>query len=124
MRFNELPGLTVTVDQVLQMPTMVDEIGEPHSFAYYLSIHNHSEEVVTILGRKWIVQDEEGMTQVVEGNGVVGHTPKLKPGQSFSYNSYHLIREASTATGTFFGETSEGTPIYVRVPEFRMDVQE
>lgn len=122
LRFEELPGLSVTVDQVVHMPHLIVPPEKPHAFAYHLSIHNESEDTVTILGRKWIVTDEGGGTLVVEGDGVVGQTPRLEPGQTFSYNSYHVIAEPSVANGTFFGQTEEGTPVCVRVPEFRMEL--
>lgn len=122
LRFEELPGLSVTVDQVLYLPHLQVPPDKPHPFGYYLSIHNQSDETVTILGRKWIVTDEGGETLVVEGDGVVGKTPRLEPGQTFSYNSYHVIAEPSLATGTFFGQTEEGKPVYVRVPDFRLEL--
>jgi ApaG protein len=122
LRFEELPGLSVSVDQVVYLPHMMAPPDKPHPFAYYLSIHNASEETVTIVGRKWIVKDDSGGTLVVEGDGVVGHTPVLQPGQTFSYNSYHVISEPSVAHGTFFGQTDHGTPVYVRIPEFKMDL--
>lgn len=124
LRFEELSGLSVTVDKVVHMPHLVVPPDKPHAFAYHLSIHNQSEDIVTILGRKWIVTDESGATLVVEGDGVVGRTPRLEPGQSFSYDSYHVIAQASVANGTFFGQTDAGKPVYVRVPEFRMSVPE
>ena len=123
-RFEELPGLSVSVDQVVYLPHMMAPPDKPYPFAYYLSIHNGSEETVTILGRKWIVTDESGGTLVVEGDGVVGQTPTLQPGQTFSYNSYHVISESSLANGTFFGETENGSAVYVRIPEFKMDLPE
>jgi ApaG protein len=60
---------------------------------------------VRIFGRKWIVRDTDGDTMVVEGDGVVGQFPNLSPGETFSYNSYHVIKTESTATGSFFGTT-------------------
>ena len=121
MKFEELAGLSVSVDQVVFLPHMVAPPEKPYPFAYYLSIRNESQETVTILGRKWIVTDRSGHTLVVEGEGVVGVTPLLEPGESFSYNSYHVISEASSASGTFFGKTEAGSPIYVRIPEFQLD---
>lgn len=121
MTFEELPGLTVTVDQVLYQPELTAPVDRPHPFAYHLSIHNASEQAVTIVGRKWIVTDLHGDVLVVEGEGVVGHKPHLDPGQSFSYNSYHVIKDTSTAQGTFFGQTDQGQPVFVRVPEFAMN---
>jgi ApaG protein len=87
---------------------------------YHVSIHNGSAETVNIFGRKWIVRDTDGDTLVVEGDGVVGQFPKLEPGQTFSYNSYHVIKAESTATGSFFGTTTHGRPVFVRIPRFEM----
>ena len=124
MRFDTMPGLSVSVDQVAYHPEITAPPDRPHPFVYHLSIHNQSEETVTIFGRKWIVTDEGGETLVVEGDGVVGQFPRLEPGATFSYNSYHVIRDASTATGTFFGQTEGGHPVYVRIPEFKMALPE
>ncbi len=120
--FAEIPGLSVTVDQVVYAPQLNAPPDKPYPFAYYLSIHNQSEEPVTILGRKWIVTESGGGTLVVEGDGVVGQMPRLEPGQTFSYNSYHVIGEPCRASGTFFGQTDSGRAVYVRVPEFQMEL--
>ena len=32
--------------------------------------------------------------------------PKLEDGESFRYNSYHVVSENSRASGAFFGETA------------------
>lgn len=122
MRFKALPGLSVSVDSVTYEPHLNADAERPHPFVYHLSIHNESDSTVTILGRKWIVTDNHGGTLVVEGDGVVGQTPRLDPGHSFSYNSYHVIKHPSMASGTFFGQTDDGTAILVRVPDFTMQV--
>ena len=121
MTFEELPGLSVSVDEVVFAPQLTAPVDKPYPYAYFLSIHNESEEPVTILGRKWIVKDAAGETLVVEGDGVVGQTPRLTPGETFSYNSYHVIGEPARASGTFFGRTDSGRPIFVRIPEFKME---
>jgi ApaG protein len=87
---------------------------------YHVSIFNGPDQTVSIFGRKWIVRDTDGDTLVVEGDGVVGQFPKLEPGQTFSYNSYHVIKAESTATGTFFGTTQTGQPVCVKIPRFEM----
>ena len=101
-------------------PTRPAPPDRPHPFVYHLSIHNHSEEPVNIFGRKWIVRDADGDTLVVEGDGVVGQFPRIEPGESFSYNSYHVIKADSTATGSFFGRTDGGRAVCVRIPGFDM----
>lgn len=118
--FEPLDGLTVTVDDVHYDPTRPAPPDRPHPFLYHVSIHNQSPETVSIFGRKWIVRDTSGDTLVVEGDGVVGQFPKLQPGETFSYNSYHVIKAESTATGSFFGTTGDGRRICARIPVFQM----
>jgi len=120
VEFELLEGLTVTVDGVQYDQSRPAPPDRPHPFVYHISIHNGSDEVVRIFGRKWIVRDTDGDTMVVEGDGVVGQFPNLAPGQSFSYDSYHVIKSESTATGSFFGSTDDGRPICVRIPPFEM----
>lgn len=119
--FEILDGLTVTVDAVEYDPSRPAPPDRPHPFVYRISIHNESDQVVNIFGRKWIVRDVEGDTMVVEGDGVVGQFPKLAPGKYFSYTSYHIIKASSTATGSFFGSTSSGKAVAVRIPAFDME---
>jgi ApaG protein len=53
---------------------------------------------------------------------VVGKFPRLEPGQSFSYNSYHVIGSDSRAEGAFFGLTDMKEPVFTRIPAFSMEV--
>ena len=118
--FEYLPGLSALVDEVSYDPTRPAPPDRPHPFVYHVSIHNGSSETVNIFGRTWIVRDTDGDTLVVEGDGVVGQFPRLEPGQTFSYNSYHVIKAESTATGSFFGTTQQGRPVCVKIPRFEM----
>lgn len=120
----ELAGLKVTVDEVIYMPTLDAPEDRPHPFVYFISIHNGSEETVTIRGRKWVVREDAGETVVVEGAGVVGQTPEILPGKDFSYNSYHVARGNGQAEGAFFAETGSGERVFARIPVFRMEVPE
>jgi ApaG protein len=122
--FGELNGLSVTVDRVAFMPHLDAPPDKPFPFAYFITIHNDSTETVTVRGRKWVVSDTTGETIVVEGDGVVGKTPRLEPGQKFSYNSYHVIASDSVAEGAFIGITEDGQPVVVRIPRFEMQSPE
>jgi ApaG protein len=118
--FTELAGLRTTVDRVVYMPHLEAPTERPHPFGYFITIHNDSPETVTIKGRKWVVTDEEDRCVVVEGDGVVGKFPRLETGEKFSYNSYHVIAGDCVAEGSFFGLTEDGTPVFTRIPSFRM----
>ena len=122
IRPDELEDLKVSVDDVLYMPSLDAPAERPHPFAYFITITNDSEVSVRIRARKWIVRESEGEVVVVEGDGIVGKQPLLKPGQNFTYNSYHVIQSNSEAEGAFFGQTSDGRVVCVRIPSFEMTI--
>jgi ApaG protein len=119
----ELPGLRVTVDRLLYQKLKPEQSDKPHSFIYFISIHNDSDVPVTIRGRKWVVNHSDGTTLVVEGDGVVGETPTIQPGAKFSYNSRHLIAtDSAVAEGAYLGIDESGRRVVVRIPRFPMCV--
>ncbi len=121
--FLELPGLRVTVDEVLYQPDAAAPEDRPHCFVYFISIHNHSEVPVTIKARKWVVTNEQGEVTAVEGTGVVGSFPHLQPGEKFTYNSYHLLdTRSAVAEGSYIGIDGQGRKVLVRIPRFKMQV--
>ena len=54
-------------------------------WAYTIDIANESDETVQLRSRVWLITDGAGQTQEVRGPGVVGETPVIQPGASFSY---------------------------------------
>jgi ApaG protein len=92
----------------------------PHAFVYFLTISNLSQETVKLLGRKWIIRSPDGTIEIVEGDGIVGETPTLPPGEKFSYNSYHLAGGPLTAEGSFHGTTQTGERVFTRIPVFAL----
>ena len=60
-----------------------------HAFIYFISISNLSDRSITLRGIKWILANDDGTKTVVEGEKIVGESPKIPPGETFSYNSFH-----------------------------------
>lgn len=116
----EMPELRVTIDDVVYRPDLQAPPDRPYPMAYYITIWNDGPEAVTIKGRKWVVRDAKGDTISVEGDGVVGEFPNILPGESFSYNSYHIINSDSVAEGAFLGVTERGEAVFTRIPRFEM----
>lgn len=92
----------------------------PHAFIYFLRITNLSDRKVTLNGRRWVIRDNAGAINVIEGEGIVGKQPTLAPGETFSYNSHHAVSVDSIANGSFHGVDSDGTVIRARIPEIEM----
>jgi len=120
--FRELPGLSVEVTDVVFMPNLDAPPEKPHPFVYFVTITNHSNDTVTIKGRKWIIKESSGEVTVVEGKGVVGEKPMIKVGGKFSYNSYHVVGTDGEASGAFFGFDEKGGGVLVKIPSFDLRV--
>ena len=69
-------------------------------FAYHITITNQSENLVQLLSRHWVITDANGRTEEVQGQGVVGLQPVIRPGEKFDYSSFCPL---STPVGTMHG---------------------
>jgi ApaG protein len=119
----ELYGLRATLDRLVYFRDPDKLATEaPHAFIYFITIANLSNTIVTLNGRRWVIKDANGHQNVFEGQGIVGQTPTLAPGESFSYNSHHATRSNCIAEGSFHGIDSAGDPIHVRIPSFEMTI--
>ncbi len=122
-RSRELPGLSARLDKLCyhhggaSLPA-----DKPHAFVYFITIRNGSDRTVTLLGRKWVVQHDDGSQLVIEGDRIVGETPRLEPGEQFSYNSYHVTGTDASALGSFHGVDELGQRIHVVLPVFAMTI--
>ena len=118
-------GLRVALDDLVHQPDVLTPPDRPHCFAYYITVHNDGEEVITLRGRKWVVTEASGDVTVVEGDGLVGETPTLAPGETFSYHSFHVIRSShARAEGSYLGITEGGEPVVVAIPTFDLVLPE
>ncbi len=69
-------------------------------FAYTITIRNEGTVPSQLLTRHWVITDAEGKVQEVEGEGVVGEQPYLRPGEGFRYTSGTVIE---TPVGSMHG---------------------
>jgi ApaG protein len=117
----ELPGLTARLDRLchhhggLALPP-----DKPHAFVYYITIRNGSDHTVTFLGRKWVIEHADGSRQVIEGDKIVGETPRLAPGEEYSYHSHMVTGDYARATGSYHGVDESGRRVHVLLPTFEM----
>ncbi len=91
-------------------------------YAYHITIENVGESTMQLLRRHWFIQDSLGPIREVEGPGVVGQTPILKPGDKFNYDSW---TEMETTIGRMYGFfTFQKDPsnelVEVAIPSFEL----
>ncbi|CAN5231489.1 Co2+/Mg2+ efflux protein ApaG [soil metagenome] len=61
------------------------------AFGYQITIENQSKDSVQLTSRFWEIKDALNKTEIVQGEGVIGKKPVLKPGESHTYNSGCLL---------------------------------
>jgi ApaG protein len=91
-------------------------------WAYTVDIANESEETVQLRSRVWRITDGHGRTEEVRGPGVVGETPVIQPGNSFSYTSGCPLRTSSgIMAGSYQMADANGQLFNVEIPTFSLD---
>ena len=62
---------------------------KPYSFSYRIRIENHGHSWIQLLGRHWVIVDNNNNKEILERfqPGVVGLQPQLNPGDIFLYGS-------------------------------------
>ena len=69
-------------------PERSDVSMDKHCFAYNIRITNESKQAIQLVSRRFEIQTVGGANKdVVQGPGVTGRQPILKPGESFEYTS-------------------------------------
>ena len=92
-------------------------------FAYHITIINEGSIGVQLLTRRWTITDGTGKVEEVEGPGVVGAQPRLKPGERFEYTSFcPLTTQMGSMHGSYQMVTEEGEQFSARIAVFTLAV--
>ena len=62
-----------------------------YAFSYSITIENQSSDTVQLLSRRWNIFDSLNDLEMIEGEGVVGKKPVLKPKQGYTYSSHCFL---------------------------------
>lgn len=90
-------------------------------YAYTITIANQSDVAAQLIGRHWIIRDQEEKKQEIRGIGVVGEQPYLGPGKSYTYTS-GVILETQTGImqGSYQMKSDDGKLFDVEIPAFAL----
>ena len=91
-------------------------------FSYKIKIENMSNHTIQLIRRHWNIFDSCGTFREVDGEGVVGVQPILKPGESHEYESgCNLKTELGKMDGFYtMLRVEEGEIFTVKIPEFHL----
>ena len=73
-----------------------------YAFEYIVKIENQSKELVQLNSRHWNILDSLNDDETVDGDGVIGKKPVLKPGEVHTYSSGCLLASPYGAMYGFY----------------------
>ncbi|MEQ1635083.1 MAG: Co2+/Mg2+ efflux protein ApaG [Methylococcales bacterium] len=92
-------------------------------FAYTITITNAGSVPAKLLTRHWLITDANGKVQEVNGDGVVGEHPYLKPGESFRYTSGAMLETpVGVMQGKYMMRSDDGDSFSATIPQFTLSI--
>jgi ApaG protein len=116
-------GVEISVETFYQADYS-NPLNSEYMFAYRITIENHNNFTVKLLRRQWYIFDSNGEHREVEGEGVVGVQPVLKPGENYQYVSgCNLRTEMGKMHGAYQMQNENSKQLFsVNIPAFEMVV--
>ncbi|MEM1319032.1 MAG: Co2+/Mg2+ efflux protein ApaG [Bacteroidota bacterium] len=112
-------GVRVSVETFYQA-THSDPMNNKYIHAYRITIINENDFPIQLLRRYWHILDSNGRSREIEGEGVVGKQPILKPGEVHRYVSWSpLATDVGKMYGTYLMiKGDDDSEFSVKIPEF------
>jgi ApaG protein len=93
-----------------------------HVYAYFIKIQNMGSQSVRLLRRYWQIMDSGGDTHEIDGEGVIGIQPKIKPNGKYEYNSFCVLNSYHGSMQGYYTmkRLQDGSLIEVDIPKFAL----
>ena len=115
-------NIDVTV-KTAYVRTQSDPDKARYVFAYTITITNNGSISAKLLRRHWLITDANDKIQEVQGDGVIGKQPHLKPGDTFCYTSAAMIETPfGYMQGSYYLITDDGIEFDTEIPVFGLSV--
>lgn len=88
-------------------------------WVYHIRIENETPHTLQLMTRHWRITDGKGEVNIIEGEGVVGEQPVLKPGASHDYVSgCPLSTPHGSMEGHYIFVDGDGREFKAHIPFF------
>jgi ApaG protein len=116
-------GVRISVE-VRYEPVLSSPLTDSYIFSYHIRIRNENDFPVHLLRRHWFIFDSAAMRREVEGPGVIGEQPVIRPGEEFTYSSACDLRSTKGTMRGFYTMHNPETKSFFRVtiPRFLLEV--
>lgn len=114
-------GIKISVDTTFE-GTFYKNYKIHFAFGYQVTIENQSKDSVQLTSRFWEIKDALNHTEIVEGEGVIGKKPVLRPGESHTYSSGCLLNAPFGAMKGYYNMVNftSTKKFKVVIPSFRL----
>ncbi len=114
-------GIKITVETTFE-GTFYKNHKMHFAFGYNVTIENQSKDSVQLMARHWKITDALNIPETVDGEGVIGKKPVLKPGESHTYSSGCLLTSPFGAMEGFYQMINFTTTrkFKVKIPTFKL----
>ncbi|MBU2525338.1 MAG: Co2+/Mg2+ efflux protein ApaG [Flavobacteriaceae bacterium] len=114
-------GIKISVDTYFE-GTFLKNYSLHFAFGYRVTIENQGKDSVQLTSRFWRVKDALNDVEVVQGEGVIGKKPVIKPGEKHVYNSGCLLASPFGAMGGYYNmiNFSSTKRFRVVIPTFKL----
>lgn len=100
-------------------PDQSDPPNQKFVWSYEITVTNESDLIVQLLNRTWRITDLSGKVEEIQGTGVIGLQPIIKPHKKFIYSSYcQLMTPQGTMEGHYEMQNLEDEHFAVKIPKF------
>ncbi len=90
-------------------------------FSYTITIINLGDKAATLKTRMWAITDANGHHSEIQGVGVVGETPTIKPNTAYRYTSGTVCETPfAVMQGFYMMETEDGIEFKAPIAPFRL----
>jgi ApaG protein len=121
--YRETQGIRVTV-----RPAFLPDQSRPSRghfvFAYAIRLENIGRKAAQLRSRYWRIHDSVGENSEVEGDGVVGEQPIIRPGRVYEYQSFCVLKSPSGFMEGRYRFVDEDRKAFdVLIPRFALEAE-
>ncbi|TDU42851.1 ApaG protein [Gelidibacter sediminis] len=114
-------GIRISVETVFE-GTFYKNYKVHYAFGYKVTIENQSKDAVQLNSRHWRILDALNNIEIIEGEGVIGKKPVIKPGELHTYRSGCLLASPFGAMQGHYNMVNftKSNDLKVYIPTFKL----
>lgn len=98
-----------------------DLLKRQFTFGYAVSIENAGSEKVQLLRRRWVIREQDGSRQDLEGDAELPGHPVIAPGEAHVHDGSCTITSFNgMVEGNYLVQRADGEQFRVPVPSFHL----